>query len=72
MEDGDENPHYVTQGLGYGPDRFPLRIKCILPQGSCCLCGDRGYDPQTIMEATDRQLERALRGVLNGQDFRME
>lgn len=34
--------------------------------------GDRGYDPRTIMEATDRQLERALRGVLNGQDFRME
>ena len=34
--------------------------------------GDRGYDPRTIMEATDRQLERALRGVLYGQDFRME
>lgn len=33
---------------------------------------DKGYNPQSIMDATDRQLERALRGVLNGQDFRME
>lgn len=34
--------------------------------------GDRGYNPETIMNATDRQMERALRGVLSGQDFRLE
>lgn len=33
---------------------------------------DKGYNPQSIMDVTDRQLERALRGSLNGQDFRME
>lgn len=33
---------------------------------------DKGYNPQFIMDVTDRQLERALRGGLNGQDFRME